>query len=310
MTRSNNYLYIISCTIIATCLQYYFISLNIGDHAQYADNIYRFSNTLEEVGRSEKSWFYIFIFVIATSLNFSPLNVLGFLALASYAGTLFVSIRHANQRISTSTYLASFTILVSPTYIFFFLSNYRSGVAFAVCLFALIYLKSIYTRLPILIGSVFLHKVAVFVIIGFALHLFVSKIFGKLSFVSWSIILFFVSVFIVIFLKNGYGPFGTIIESWASGTGYTLGYFFVLLMYCRLFWVDHPLWVAALLSLLFAFCAFLVDMHAVRLLNQALILCLCGTFLNNKKNLKGKYFAIYLLNILTIYHFYLIMKLN
>tara|TARA_B100000963_G_C22549574_1_gene636109 strand:- start:653 stop:1126 length:474 start_codon:yes stop_codon:yes gene_type:complete len=157
---------------------------------------------------------------------------------------------------------------------------------------------------------VFLHKVAVFVILGFALHLFVSKIYGKLSFISWVIFLLFVSCFLVFCLKSGYGPFGTKIEPWASGVGYTLGYFFVLLLYCRLFWVDHPLWIAALFSLLFAFCAFIFDMHAVRLLNQALILCLCGTFLNNKKNLKGKYFAIYLLNMLTIYHFYLIMKLN
>ena len=291
-------------------MQYYFISLNIGDHEQYTDNIYRFSNEREEIGTSEKSWFYLLIFLISNSLNFSPINVLGFLALISYAGTLFISIRHGNQRISTSTYLASFTLLMSPTYIYFFLSNYRSGVAFAVCLFALIYLKSIYTRLPVLIGSVFLHKVAVFVILGFALHLFVNKIFGKLSFVSWLILLFFVSGFLVICLKSGYGPFGTEIVSWKSGVGYTLGYFFVLLMYCRLFWVDHPLWIAALLSLLFAFCAFIADMHAVRLLNQALVLSLCGTFLNNKKNLNGKYFAIYLLNILTIYHFYLIMKLN
>ena len=310
MTRSNNYIYIISCTIIATCMQYYFISLNMGDHAQYTENIYWIMMDYENVGRSEKSWFYIFIFLIANFLNFSPLKVLGFLALVSYAGTLFISIRHGNQRISTSTYLASFTLLMSPTYVYFFLSNYRSGLAFAVCLFALIYLKSIYTRLPILLGSVFLHKVAVFVILGFALHLFVRKVFGKLSFVPWLILLIFANGFIVICLKSGYGPFGTRIEPWGSGTGYTLSYIFVLLIYCRLFWVDHPLWVAALSSLLFAFFAFIADMHAVRILNQALILCLCGTFLNNKKNLQDKYFVIYLLNILTIYHFYLIMKLN
>ena len=115
-------------------MQYYFISLNIGDHAQYTENITKFSNAIEDVGTSEKSWFYILIFLISNSLNFSPLNVLGFLALISYAGTLFISIRHGNQRISTSTYLASFTLLVSPTYIYFFLSNYRSGLAFAVCL--------------------------------------------------------------------------------------------------------------------------------------------------------------------------------
>ena len=291
-------------------MQYYFISLNMGDHEQYIDNITRFSTAREEVGTSEKSWFYIFIFLISNFFNFSPFNILDFLAIAAYAGTLFVSIRNGNQRISTSTYLASFTLLMSPTYIYFFLSNYRSGLAFAVCLFGLIYLKSIYTRLPILIGSVFLHKVAVFVILGFALHLFARRLFGKLSFLSWFIVLIFVCGFIVICLKNGYGPFGTIIEPWASGAGYTLGYIFVLLMYCRFFWVDHPLWVAALLSLTFALCAFITDMHAVRILNQALILCLCGTFINNKKNLVGKYLAISLLNILTIYHFYLIMKLN
>ena len=128
MTRSNNYIYIIICTIIATCMQYYFISLNMGDHAQYADNIYRFSVEREEIGTSEKSWFYIFIFLISGILNFS-LSTYSFLALISYAGTLFISIRHGNQRISTSTYLASFTLLMSPTYIYFFLSNYRSGVA-------------------------------------------------------------------------------------------------------------------------------------------------------------------------------------
>ena len=179
MTRSNNYIYILICTIIAACMQYYFISLNLGDHEQYIDNIDAFS-TWAEVGTSEKSWFYIFIFLISGFLNFSPVNIL-VLAIAAYAGTLFVSIRNGNQRISTSTYLASFTLLMSPTYIYFFLSNYKVGLRLLYACLAY-FLKSIYTRLPILIGSVFLHKVAVFVILGFALHLFARRLFGKLSF--------------------------------------------------------------------------------------------------------------------------------
>ena len=96
-------------------------------------------------------------------------------------------------------------------------------------------------------SSVFLHKVAVFVILGFALHLHVD--YSESSFLSWFIVLIFVCGFIVICFKNGYGPFGTIIEPWASG-GIHFRLHFVLLMYCRFFWVDHPLWVAALLSLL------------------------------------------------------------
>ena len=127
MTRSNNYIYILICTIIAACMQYYFISLNLGDHEQYIDNIDAFS-TWAEVGTSEKSWFYIFIFLISGFLNFSPVNILVFLAIAAYAGTLFVSIRNGNQRISTSTYLSQFYTFNVTNLYYFFLSNYRSGV--------------------------------------------------------------------------------------------------------------------------------------------------------------------------------------
>ena len=66
-------------------MQYYFISLNMGDHEQYTDNIYRFSNEREEIGTSEKSGFYLIIFLFfGLAVNLSSF-------LIAFGGSLIIA---------------------------------------------------------------------------------------------------------------------------------------------------------------------------------------------------------------------------
>ena len=109
-------------------------------------------------------------------------------------------------------------------------------------------------------------------------------------------------------LKSSYVSNIFVVVPWGSGTGYTLGYLFTLLMYCRFYWTNHPIWIAALFNLILAFFLFVSDIHAIRILSLAGVLCLCGTFQRNKLNLDGKFISSCALGILAIYHYYLILS--
>lgn len=285
--------------------------MGLGDVKQYLINLEGISVYEDILGSgqiSEKAYFYIFILYISYLTGIAAVDIFSIIGIGSYACVLLASNKISSNRISISVQLTNLVLVTSPFYIYFFMSNVRSGLSFAICFLALCYFKSRLIKFFLAVSAVIVHKIALVLIFYYLVYYFVSLGFGKLKFLTWFIIIGIGTMLLVISLINGYLPLKVNFEPWGAGSAYSIGYMTALLLLTRFFWSDNPLWFSALSTNILAFCLFIADVHAVRILSLAGVLCACGVFLNNRISVLGKYILISLLYGLSSYHYYLIVS--
>jgi hypothetical protein len=295
--------------LVALVMSYFFSISGLGDTKQYLSNVIVLSENESDLLliNSHKSLFYVFLFTISKWIGANPAYGIFFVGILSFISMLLLGLREVRPNRSFLIFFTGLVIVTSPYFLYFFLSNIRSGFSLVLCLLGLVVLRRFYLRIFFVAAAFAAHKIS-FIIVGIYLffHIF-KRFFGNCSFGIWFLALGILNGFAVSLILFDIGLVSFDKEAWGSGFLYTVGYHVAFIAVCKLFWEDNFLSVAALSALLFSAWCYLADIHAVRMLSLSGVLCLFLVLRHNGKNTDAKLLVMALLFALSIFHYYLIL---
>lgn len=309
MNRSDKITFFCIAILVAVVMSYVFSILGLGDMKQYLENTLTLNEKESElVVGSHKSLFYVALFAISKWIGTSPAVGIFSVGILSFVSVVLLGLREIRLNRSVIIFFTGLVIVTSPYFLYFFLSNIRSGLSFVLCWLGLVVLRPFSFRILFIFTAFAAHFMSLFIVgIYFFFHTF-KRLFGNCSFGVWFLALGMLNAFAVslIAFDLGLGSFSS--EAWGSGVLYTVGYHFAFMAVCKLFWEDDFPSVAALSALLFSAGCYLADIHAVRMLSLSGVLCLFLVLRHNGKNADAKLLVMALLFALSFFHYYLIVS--
>jgi hypothetical protein len=309
MNRLDRLTFFCIAILVAVVMSYVFSISGLGDTKQYLINVLAISEREhEQVINSHKSYFYVAVFAISKWIGINPEFGIFAVGILSFVSAVLLGLREIRLHRSVIIFFTGLVIVTSPYFLYFFLSNLRSGVSFILCWLGLVVLKPFYFRILFISAAFAAHFISFFLVGIYLFFLTFKRVFGNRSFGIWFLALGMLNGFAVSLIASDYGLSLFVTEPWGSGVLYTVGYHVAFMAVCKLFWEDDFPSVAALSALLFSAGCYLADIHAVRMLSLSGVLCLFLALRHNGKNADAKLLVIALLFALSFVHYYLIVS--
>ena len=145
MNRLDRHTFFCIAILVAVVMSYVFSNSGLGDTKQYLENTLALSEKESElVIGSHKSLFYVVLFAISKWIGTNPAFGIFAVGILSFVSVVLLGLREIRLNRSVIIFFTGLVIVTSPYFLYFFLSNIRSGLSFVLCWLGLVVVRPFY----------------------------------------------------------------------------------------------------------------------------------------------------------------------